>query len=1199
MTCPSCGSATTAEMKFCGNCGTRLSPGCPSCGAENPPGMKFCGQCGTPLAPGLPTGTASSPWVAQTSIGPAAVGEPAPFRAPEPLTERRVVSILFADLVGFTARSDGTDPEQVREFLAGYFELAREVVERYGGTIEKFIGDAVMAIWGAPVAQGDDAERAVRAALDLVGSVRHLAASGASADLQLRAAVLTGEAAVAIGAVGQGMVAGDLVNTASRLQSVAPPGSVLVGEATRRAADEAIAFEEAGEQVLKGKEAPVPAWRALRVLGRRGGGGRADGIEAPFVGRDDELRILRDVLHATTRERRIRLVSVTGQGGIGKSRLSWELIKYIDGLTETFYWHQGRSPAFGEGITFWALGEMVRRRAGLAEGDDEATSRARMASTLEEYVPEEAERRRIEPALLFLLGIGDAPVGGREELFAAWRVFIEQVSLRGTAVLLFEDLQWADAGLLDFIDHLLAWSIGYPILIVTLARPELLDRRPGWGAGRRDLVAMSLGPLTDDAMRDLLAGLVPGLPPSAVRTILDRADGVPLYAVETVRMLVDEGRLEEADGVYRIVGELGTLSVPERLASLIAARLDAVDPTDRALLQDGAVLGQTFSVAALAALSGELTGDLEPRLRNLVQREMLALDTDPRSPERGQYGFTQALIREVAYSTLAKRDRRAKHLAAARHFEALGDDETAGVLATHYVDAYEAAPEGPEGEAVAAQARIALLAAADRATALGAHDSAIGYWQRVLRVTSDAREEADVLLKIGEASRFAGHFTAAEASHRSAFERYSAIGDRLGVAQATIGIGRSLNASGRGVEAMALFEATEREVADLAPHRTVAELWVILAGMCQVIGRLDESIAYCDKALTDAESLRLTDVVADALRQKGGTYLFMGRVIEARALIEAVERLADRAGLGMLAARAAFSLALAQMEDDPRTSIETSRRAIEAARRFGLGPMRLDAIGNAIEVALQVGGWAWLEEELARIDPESLEPAPRATAEMARAEAASTHGADTSSSLVVLDAFVDGLEDPSMQAAVTLARAYVALGEGRDEVALQAASAAEDDDLNGPSASLVAGRAAVRLGDDDRAVASLARLIGARLRGEATLIHRDALAACISARQGRWSEAVAGFSEAWRRYRDLGMDVSFANSVIDAVVVAPPGDPFVQAAVPEARSILTREGATAYLARLDTIVADRSRSDAVAKRASDIADSQAASLLPS
>src|SRR3990170_3419856 len=324
-----------------------------------------------------------------------------------------------------------------------------------------------MAVWGAPTAREDDAERAVRAALDLVGAVRSLGPA-----IQARVGVLTGEAAVTLGATNQGMVAGDLVNTAARLQGVAEPGTVLVGEATRRAAERAIVFEAIGDHSLKGKTSPVPAWQALRVVAQRGGQGRADSLEAPFVGRDEELRQLKEVLHAVGRERRPRLVSITGPGGIGKSRLVCELEKYVDGVSEAIFWHRGRSPSYGEGITFWALGEMIRRRAQLTEEDGEDATRAGIAAMLDDFIPDASERERIGPALLTLLGVEDAPPGGRDALFPAWRLFFERIAEKGTTVLVFEDLQWADTGLLDFIDHMLDWSRSLPVVIITLARPE-------------------------------------------------------------------------------------------------------------------------------------------------------------------------------------------------------------------------------------------------------------------------------------------------------------------------------------------------------------------------------------------------------------------------------------------------------------------------------------------------------------------------------------------------------------------------------------------------------------------------------------------------------------------------------------------------------------------------------------------------------
>ena len=610
MICSNCSTDNEAGRKFCKECATRLAVACPNCGTANGADAKFCGECATSLV-----GAAD---VAATTSGATPSSAAAPI-ASSSGAERRLVSVLFADLVSFTTISEGRDAEDTRELLTRYFEIASDVIKRYGGTVEKFIGDAVMAVWGAPVAHEDDAERSVRAGLELVDAVRAL-----GPDVQARAGILTGEAAVTLGATNQGMVAGDMVNTAARLQGVAQPGTVLVGEATMRATEAAVAFEPLGDQTLKGKQAPVPAWRALRVVAERGGRKRAEALEAPFVGRDDELRLLKDLYHATSRENRTRLVSITGPGGIGKSRLAWEFEKYMDGISETIYWHRGRSPSYGEGITFWALGEMVRARAGLAESDDEATTRQRVGATVAEHVPDETERRWLEPALLALLGQSTSI--GADQLFAAWRTFFERLAAKAPVVMVFEDLHWADTGTIDFVEHLLDWSKGVPILIVTLARPELIERRADWGAGKRNFVSMYLEPLPESAMRELLAGLVPGLPDATTRAIIERADGMPLYAVETVRMLVASGQLVAEDGVYHPVGDLASLAVPETLTALIGSRLDALDPNDRSLIQNAAILGQSFALPALAAVSGDAAADVEKRLGSLVKRELLTID---------------------------------------------------------------------------------------------------------------------------------------------------------------------------------------------------------------------------------------------------------------------------------------------------------------------------------------------------------------------------------------------------------------------------------------------------------------------------------------------------------------------------------------------------------------------------------------------
>jgi len=680
--CPKCATENRPERRFCSECGTALAITCPACGGANEPGDKFCGVCGADLNTAAATSGRVAPMPAQLSDAPAGNG---------PVSERRLVSVLFADLVGFTTLSEARDAEEVRDLLTGYFETCRQLITRYGGTVEKFIGDAVMAVWGTPVAQEDDAERAVRTALDLVAAVQDLGAEVGAPDLRARAAVLTGEAAVTIGAESQGMVAGDLVNTASRVQSAAEPGTVYVGESTRRATEAAIAYEDAGVHTLKGKAEPVALYRADRVVALRGGAQKSIGLEAPFVGRARELRQVKELFHDSADERRAHLLSVIGIAGIGKSRLSWEFFKYIDGLAGGIWWHRGRSLSYGEGIAFWALAEMVKWRCGIAEDEESSSARDKLRATLQENVPDEEERRWMEPRVAHLLGLEEWAARDQQDLFSAWRMFFERLADQDPVIMVFEDMQWADKAMLDFIEYLLEWSRNHPLFIVTLARPDLVERRPDWGTARRDYTSMYLEPFSEDSMRGLLSGLVPGLPDDITSKILERAQGVPLYAMETARMLLDRGLLVRDGNAYRPSGPIDTLEVPETLLALIAARLDGLTTEERRLIQDGAVLGKTFTIPGLAWLTGLPEDQLQPLLASLVRKEVLSLQADPQSPERGQYGFLQDLVRKVAYDTLSKKERKTKQLAAANFIEESwsGDeDEIVEVVAAHYLDAY-------------------------------------------------------------------------------------------------------------------------------------------------------------------------------------------------------------------------------------------------------------------------------------------------------------------------------------------------------------------------------------------------------------------------------------------------------------------------------------------------------------------------------
>ncbi|HET9417240.1 MAG TPA: AAA family ATPase [Candidatus Limnocylindria bacterium] len=1077
------------------------------------------------------------------------------------------MTVLFADLVGFTPFAEERDAEDVRETLSRYFDLARETVERYGGTIEKFIGDAVMAVWGTPTAREDDAERAVRAALDLVADVRGLGEA-----MQARAGVLTGEAAVTIGAVDQGMVAGDIVNTAARLQGVAEPGTVLVGESTRHAALAAIAFEDAGGAVLKGKSSPVPAYRALRVVAERGGRNRSGALEAPFVGREEELRQLKDQYHAVTREGRPRLVSIMGPAGIGKSRLAWEFSKYTDGLVEDMWWHSGRSPAYGEGITFWALGEMIRRRAGLAETDDEEATRRAIAAMLAEHVPDDEERRWIEPAMLTLLGIGDQQ-GGSEEHFAAWRTFFERMAETAPVTMVIEDLHWADSGLLDFIDHVLEWTRDRPIYILTLARPELLEKRPTWGAGKRHFTSIFLEPLSEDAMRELLTGLVPGLPERALRSIVDRADGVPLYAVETVRMLVAEGKLTEREGAYAPAGDLEALAVPDTLTALIASRLDALDPADRTLLQDASVLGQSFTPEALAALSQATSENLEQRLRQLARRELLVLRADPRAPDRGQYAFVQSLIREVAYHTLARPDRKARHLAAARYFEGLPTDELAGALAGHYLAAHENAGSGDEADALAAQARIALKGAAERAAALSAWGQAHRYLRQALGVTTSDAERADLYMRAGDAAARSGDHADANEHFRAAGALQRALGNEESeVTAAMMTVRNLLDSYDTDAASIVLREALERH-AGLAGHPAHVALEGQLARLHFFSDEMAEAIAVADRVLDHAEHQNLTDVLADTLITKGSALTAIGRAREGLMLVAGGADVAEAAGQSATVLRAAINRGFSEGLDSQRTGLESARTGIALARRLGLKSLLTVLTGNAAEYAIATGDWDWAEGELAALG-DDLEPSHRAIIAAGQSFFASVRGRDPSAMLEETDRIAETLGDPTTVAQHLFSRGMHHLVHGHLLEAQRDFDASREAVMaTGSDTRVQATRATAWMGDRESLAARLLEMDEAGEFGRGIEAVRASFRGALLALDGRIDEAVGLFRQARRVFAELQLPWLEGMSAMDAVYTLPKEHDEWAEARAAAHAVFEGLGAAPMLAQIRAIEA--------------------------
>jgi class 3 adenylate cyclase/predicted ATPase len=896
----------------------------------------------------------------------------------ELVAERRVCSVLFCDLVGFTPVSESRDPEAIRELLSRYFAAARTVIGRYGGVVEKFIGDAVMAVWGTPVTAEGDAERAVRAALDLVAAVAELGAEAGVPGLAARAGVVTGEVAVTLGATGEGMVAGDAVNTAARVQVAAGPGQVLVDGATRRLAEGGIGFTEAGARQLKGKAEPQLMWRATRVVAGVGGSQRVDGLEAPLVGRDAELRTVKELFHAAAERRVPRLVLVSGPAGVGKSRLGWELRKYIDGLAERIRWHQGRCLSYGDGVAFWALAEMVRQRLGIAEEDPADSAREKLAEGLDRFVRDPDERAYVGARLGRLLGVAVRGDGGapfsREELFAGWRLFFERLATQ-PVVLVVEDAQHADAGLLDFLDHLIDWARDLPIYVLVLARPELGQSRPGFGTGR-NRTTLTLDPLDAASMEALVEGLVPGMPSAARTALTGQAQGIPLFAMETVRSLIDRDIVQPIEGVYRLAGDVGDLAVPDSLHALLAARLDALDPGVRWLVSDAAVLGTTFPAEALVAVSGRDEPEVRAALAELVRREVFSVSADPLSPERGSYRFAQNMLRQVAYETLSRRDRKTRHMTVAAHLRAVfpGDgEEVAEVIARHYLDALNAVPDAPDAAEIRGQVVGALARAAERAERTGAPALAAASYATAAELSmsdTPGEESAYGTLGVGviweraaQAAVTSADWAAAARYAGCAREYHLQHGEARAAARAQVIAGEALRRWGRHGEAREqLTAAVEvlREEPDTDTAHALDELAFV-----EVFAGSPDADRLSAEALALGEALDVSTGRLDSLFLSRAIYLKnAGQRRQALAYYHEAARLAAQTSDNLHIGRALLNLSDGLAVTDPAAAAEAARTATGHLRQAGARHYLAIAINNLAQALLMLGDWDAAEQEL-------------------------------------------------------------------------------------------------------------------------------------------------------------------------------------------------------------------------------------------
>ena len=756
--------------------------------------------------------------------------------------ERKVVTALFCDLVGFTSQAEEMDPEDVASVLAPYHARLKEELERFGGTVEKFIGDAVMALFGAPVSHEDDPERAVRAAL----AIRGFAVQDG---LELRIGIATGEALVTLDArpdAGETMATGDVVNTAARLQANAPVNGILVSEKTFQATGESIEFREAEAVSAKGKASPVVVWEAVAAST---GVTPERGHATELVGRQRELDLLRGVLERVRVEREPQLVTLIGVPGIGKSRLVHELALE----TEDVEWHHGRCLPYGDGVTFRALGEIVRSLLGVRDGDTVAA----VEGKLEGAVADEWVRSHLRP----LLGLEPAGAGGDgpEEAYVAWRSFLETCAADAPITTVFEDLHWADDVLLDFIDHLVDWAGGVGLFVVCTSRPELLEGRPAWGGGKTNASTISLAALSDEETGRLVSSLVgrPLMAADVQSALLVRAGGNPLYAEQFALLLADRDDAVE---------------LPETVQGLIAARIDLLAPEQKTLLQDAAVVGRTFWLGSVAATSGVDARAAEVGLHALERKGFVRRERATSLAGQTEYTFQHVLVGDVAYGQIPRPVRSDKHRLAGEWISSVAEEgDTAELRAHHYGEALALARAARvETAPLETPARLAFRDAGDRAFELSAYAPAARLYERALELSPDSGLDHGQLLF---ARARAVHFGVDDARFELFDEARDALlgageieaaaeAESLG-ALAVRNAGRGLDALERARAAVALVEGRPESRPKTYVIANSARLLAVLAF------EYDEAIRVARLALAAARELGLRDLEAHCLNTIG------------------------------------------------------------------------------------------------------------------------------------------------------------------------------------------------------------------------------------------------------------------------------------------------------------------------------------------
>jgi class 3 adenylate cyclase len=907
---------------------------CPVCGEPNPARASFCLNCGSQL----PAAPASRP-------------------------ARKTVTVVFTDLAGAGGLGQRLDPESLAVVMARWFDHMRGLFERHGGRVQKFVGDAVVAVFGIPVVNEDDALRAVRAAAGLRQGLADLNRDlerDWGVTLQVRTGVNTGEVVTGDPAIGDALVLGDAVNVAARLEQVAEPGEVLLGQSTFRLVRDAVEAERVTPLHLKGKGTPVAAYRLGRV--DPGAPGHARRQDAPIVGREPELRLFAWVYERVVATGSSHLLTVLGPAGAGKTRLVTEAVATLAGATVL----RGRCLSYGEGITYWPVAEIVRQAAGIADTDPPAGALAKLRRLVDPGTGSPGDGDHIAARIAQLIGL-EATVGPAEEAAWAFRRLLELLAARNPLVVVLDDLHWAEPGLLDLLEHVADYGRGAPILLVTMARPEFLEQRPGWAGGKLNATTLLLEPLGDDESAQLLAALAGtvALPETAARPITRAAQGNPLFLEELLATLVEEGRLRRQDGAW-VAADLQDLRIPPSIQALLTARLDRLEEAERAVLERAAVAGQVFEQSAVAAISPpSVRAEVPARLEALVRRELLR-----RSPSRlaGDQGFQfrHLLLRDATYDAIPKQARAELH-----ELFAVWVERTAGprlreleeIVGWHLEQAWryrnELGMADQRNRRLAEAAATRLGGAGRRALGRGDLPAASKLLERaVALLPSGDPGGLELLVELADVLVSTGEFPRAEATLAQVTAAAAGRGDERLAAHARVGRRRMEVGVASDLDVAALQAETGRAIATFAEYedqRGLAKAWGLLAALWFLRCRIAEAEAAAGQAVTHAR-LAGDDPAEAWARGLLAQSAFWGPVPALEGVRRCQELLAQAAGNRRSELTAMQSMAgLQAMAGQAAAARATVERALALAG--DMGENRVAALAREfVAAALALGG---------------------------------------------------------------------------------------------------------------------------------------------------------------------------------------------------------------------------------------------------